>query len=222
MHEPLTDATTKAVLFDLDGTFADTAPDMSHALNAMRKARGLDAVPLEATRPVTSLGARGLLGVGFGLKPGDEAYDAMRAEFLDLYSEDLCRESCLFSGTEDLLQALEHRGIRWGIVTNKPERFARPLLQLLGVAQRAACIIGGDTAPRAKPFPDPLFAACSLLSVKPADCIYVGDDHRDVDAAHAAGMRAVVVRYGYLNGGDPERWGAEAIIDRPIDLMSRL
>lgn len=208
----------RAILFDLDGTFADTAPDLGHAINTMRAARGLGPVPLADTRKVTSMGARGLLGVGFGLGPEHADYAAMREEFLDLYEKNLCRDSALFPGMAGLVDHLEHRGIAWGIVTNKAERFARPLMQQFGYAGRAACIIGGDTTPHMKPHPAPLLAAADAIGVSPAACHYIGDDKRDIEAGRAAGMCTVAVRYGYLNGSNPDEWGADFVVSSPGEI----
>jgi phosphoglycolate phosphatase len=212
----------KAILFDLDGTFADTAPDLAHALNMMRSARSLPPVPADATRPVTSRGARGLLGVGFGITPEHPEYAGMREEFLDLYEKDLCRETTLFPGMDELLQSIEERGLKWGIVTNKSERLAKPLIDLLGVGGRCACVVGGDTAPRMKPYPDPLLAACRIIELDSQACAYVGDDRRDIEAGRAAGMRTIAVRYGYLDGGEPDAWGADLVVDCPQDVLRRL
>jgi N-acetyl-D-muramate 6-phosphate phosphatase len=212
----------RAVLFDLDGTFADTAADLAYALNCMRASRALHPVAMEVTRPVTSMGARGLLGVGFDVLPGHADYAAMREEFLHIYARNLCRETRLFPGMPAMIEALQKRELRWGIVTNKAERFARPLLDLLGVAQCAACIIGGDTTPHLKPHPAPLLAACMAMSLAPSECVYVGDDRRDVEAGRAAGMKTVAVRYGYLNGGNPDDWGADAVIGAPEELLRHL
>ncbi len=211
--------TLAAVLFDLDGTFADTAPDLARALNTMRARRGLPPLPAHETRPVTSLGARGMLGVGFGIAPGHPDFPAMRDEFLDLYEQHLCVETRLFPGTEELLRAIEARGLRWGIVTNKAERFAIPLMRLLDTASRCACVIGGDTTGKTKPDPEPLLAACRAIDCMPGQCIYAGDDERDIQAGRAAGMRTIAVRYGYLNGRSPDTWGADAIIEQPQDLI---
>ncbi len=208
------------VLFDLDGTFADTAPDLGYALNRMREARGLPPVALELLRPVTSTGARGMLGVGLGVAPDHADYAALRDEFLDYYERDLCRETRLFPGTQELLATLEARGMRWGIVTNKAERFAIPLMGLLGMNRRCACVIGGDTTGKTKPHPEPLLAACRAIDARPAHCVYVGDDARDILAGRAAGMKTVAVRYGYLNGSHPDTWGADAIIDHPQELVN--
>lgn len=212
----------RAVLFDLDGTLADTAPDLGYALNRMREARGLPPLPLAATRPVTSLGARGLLNAGFGIGPGHPDYDAMREEFLRLYEGNICRDTRLFPGVPELLDALEARELYWGIVTNKSERLARLLLDILGMTSRASCIVGGDSTPHFKPHPDPLFAACKTIREDASACIYVGDDLRDIEAGHAAGMKAAAVKWGYLNGGKPETWNADWLIDQPGELLQYL
>lgn len=209
----------KAVLFDLDGTFADTAPDLAYALNRMRATRGLPPLPLSATRPITSLGARGLLNAGFGIGPEHSDYGAMREEFLQIYEKNICRDSRLFAGMPEFLETIEARRLQWGIVTNKAEYLARRLLDRLGLAQRAACIVGGDTTPRLKPHPDSLLAACSTIGIGADACIYVGDDQRDIEAARASGMKSVAVRWGYLNGGEPERWGADWIVGEPLELL---
>ncbi len=214
--------TLKAVLFDLDGTFADTAPDLTRALNIMRAARGLPPVPLSATRPVTSSGARGLLSVGFSLTPEHAEYAPMREEFLDLYAKNLCVETTVFPGMHELLDGIERRGLAWGIVTNKAERFAIPLLELLQLSKRCACLIGGDTTGVLKPSPEPLLAASRRIGLAPATCIYVGDDRRDVEAGRAAGMKTIAVRYGYLNGGMPDSWGADFVVDAPPDVIACL
>jgi len=209
---------TSAVLFDLDGTFADTAPDLGRAINTMRTARGLTPVPLADTRRVTSLGARGLLNVGFDIGPEDDDYPAMREEFLRIYENNLCCDTVLFPGMAELVDRLEQRSIIWGIVTNKAERFAMPLLQQLGYATRAACIIGGDTTGQLKPHPAPLLAAAKIISVEPRACTYVGDDERDIQAGRAAGMRTIAVSFGYLNGSNPEYWGADNIASSPEEI----
>ena len=212
----------KAVLFDLDGTFADTAPDLGYALNCMREARGLPPLPIAAIRPVASLGARGLLGAGFSVMPEHSDYQAMRDEFLRIYGQNLCRATQLFPGISELIEAVEAQQLLWGIVTNKAERFAKPLLDLLHLGKRAACIIGGDTTSKLKPHPEPLLAASRALAIAPDACVYVGDDRRDIEAGRAAGMRTVAVIYGYLNGSNPKTWGADAVIERPQDLLNFL
>ncbi len=213
---------TAAVLFDLDGTFADTAPDLGRAVNAMLAARGLAPVPLADTRRVTSLGARGLLGVGFSITPEHADYPAMRDEFLQIYENNLCCDTVLFPGMAELIDRLEQRNILWGIVTNKAERFAKPLMQQLGYAKRAACIIGGDTTAHMKPHPAPLLAAAQAIHVEPQSCLYVGDDERDIQAGRAAGMRTVAVSFGYLNGSNPQDWGADSIVSTPGEIEKML
>jgi phosphoglycolate phosphatase len=209
----------KAVFFDLDGTFADTAPDLAYAVNRMREARGMQSLPVSATRPVTSMGARGLLGVGFGIAPGHADYQAMRAEFLEIYEGNILRETRLFPGTDGLLEEIEARGMTWGIVTNKAERLARLLFDGLALSERASCIVGGDTTGHLKPHPAPLHAACRSVGVEPGCCIYVGDDRRDIDAGRAAGMRTAAAKWGYLNGGKPEEWGADWLLENPQELL---
>jgi N-acetyl-D-muramate 6-phosphate phosphatase len=209
----------QAVLLDLDGTLADTAPDLGYAMNRMRAARGMPALPYAAMRPYTSLGARGLLGVGFDVTPEHPEYIALRDEFLDIYAANLCRETRLFPGMAELLAELERRAVLWGVVTNKAERYTYPLLELLAVRSRAACIIGGDTTGRIKPDPAPLLAASERIGVNPQHCIYLGDDRRDMEAGRAAGMTVVVAKFGYLNGNDPETWAADGMIDNPLELL---
>jgi len=210
----------RAILFDLDGTFADTAPDLGYAVNQMRVARGLAPVPDSKTRPVTSSGARGLLNAGFGITPDHADYPAMRDEFLNLYEANLCRNTRLFDGMAQLVDTLEAQELIWGIVTNKAERFALPLMRLLGYGTRAACVIGGDTTGKLKPHPEPLYAAAKAIGIEPQNCLYVGDDERDVHAGRAAGMKTIAVRYGYLNGSNPESWGADAVIDAPMEMLT--
>ena len=213
---------TRAVLFDLDGTFADTAPDLGRAVNAMRSARGLGPVALSETRRVTSLGARGLIGVGFGFGPEHPDFAALREEFLQIYENNLCCDTVLFPGMAELIDQLESRGLRWGIVTNKAERFALPLMRQLGYGTRSACIIGGDTTGHMKPHPAPLLEAAKILELPPAQCVYVGDDERDIKAGNAAGMKTIAVRFGYLNGGNPDAWDADAVVDQAKEILDHI
>ncbi|MBI5333261.1 MAG: phosphoglycolate phosphatase [Burkholderiales bacterium] len=209
-----------AVLFDLDGTLADTAPDLAGALNALRLQRGLAPLPVEALRPYASAGARGLLGAGLDLRPDHADYEAHRVAFLDLYEQMLDRDSRLFDGIEPLLSALEDRGIPWGVVTNKSQRFTPRVVAGLGLDRRASVVVSGDTTPHAKPHPAPLLHACAQIGVEPAAAIYVGDDLRDVQAARAAGMPAVAAAYGYLGeAGEVASWGADAVIQQPAALL---
>jgi 2-phosphoglycolate phosphatase len=209
----------RAVLFDLDGTLADTAPDMARTVNAMRAARSLPPVPLEAVRPFVSRGARGMIGAAFGVTPEQGEFAAMREEFLAIYAENLCVDTRLFPEMDELLDLLDDRGLAWGVVTNKFERLARSVIDGLGIGARSAVLVGGDTCERAKPFPDPLLHAASILSLAPSTVLYVGDDERDVQAARAAGMPVLAAGYGYLGDGPaPSRWGADAVVDSPAGI----
>jgi phosphoglycolate phosphatase len=213
----------RAVLFDLDGTFADTAPDLGRALNRMRADRRLEPLPIETLRAHASSGARGLIKAGFGLAPGNEEYEALRLRFLALYEDSLCVDTRIFDGIAELLDALEARGLPWGIVTNKARRYTEPLLRQLGFDVRAACIVSGDSTPHVKPHPASLLRAAELLSLAPADCLYVGDDTRDIQAARAAGMRFIAAGWGYLGeGGDPRSWGADAVNAHPAEILDLL
>jgi 2-phosphoglycolate phosphatase len=212
------------ILFDLDGTLADTAPDLGHALNTLLARYGRDPVPLERIRPRASQGARGLIDEGFGAKPGDPFFEELRDEFLELYLQNLCRETVLFAGVSDLLDSLDLRGIAWGIVTNKLARYTDPLVTLLGLSERASCIVSGDTYAKPKPFPDPLLGAAREMELSPEALVYVGDDERDVQAAQAAGMDGIIACYGYLgnSGRPPEEWHARGMIAQPMDLLGYL
>lgn len=205
-----------AVLFDLDGTLADTAPDMARTVNAMRTRRGLAPVPVALVRPFVSRGARGMIMAAFEMGTDHPDFPAMREEFLDLYADNLCVDSRLFPGMSELLDRLEADAIAWGVVTNKFERLAKPLMDALGLGTRAAVVVGGDTCARAKPFPDSLLFAASSMHVTPMRTLYVGDDERDVQAARAAGMPVVVAGYGYLGDGPPpSQWKADDVLDSP-------
>ena len=208
----------EAVLFDLDGTLADTAPDMARTVNLMRTRRGLAPVSLDLVRPYVSRGARGMIMSAFDITADHADYPAMREEFLSLYEQNLFVDSMLFPGMDSLLDRLDAQDIAWGVVTNKFERFARPLLEQMGLGTRARVIVGGDTCPKAKPFPEPLLFAAEKVGVKPAAALYVGDDERDVQAARAAGMPVVVAAYGYLGGGNPVAWKADGIVDSAQEL----
>jgi phosphoglycolate phosphatase len=217
----VTEAHIEAVLFDLDGTLADTAPDMARTVNVMRERRGLAPVASEKVRPHVSKGARGMICSAFEITVDDPGYAAMRDEFLDIYSGNLCIGTCLFPGMADLLGALEADGMRWGVVTNKFERLARSVIEGLGLAGRVGVVVGGDTLARSKPFPDPLLHAAAVLGARPARTLYVGDDPRDVQAARAAGMPVLVAGYGYLGDSpQPDRWGADAVVQTVEEIGS--
>ena len=209
----------KLVLFDLDGTLLDSAPDMVATVNRMRAARGRDAMPLAELRPHVSKGSRAMSAAAFP-ELGGEVPPEMIREFLDAYERELGRHSVLFDGVAELLDAIEAAGSRWGIVTNKPEYLARQVLPGLGWASRCAVLIGGDTLAERKPHPLPLLHAARVLETAIDDCVYVGDDQRDIDAARAAGMRSVVALWGYRpEGDDPAAWGGDAMADGARDLL---
>jgi N-acetyl-D-muramate 6-phosphate phosphatase len=213
---------SRAVLFDFDGTLADSAPDLAAALNRMRRDRGMQPLAVDATRAYVSMGARGMLRVGFGMTPEDPAYPAMRAEFLRFYAEAICVHTRLFGGMAELLAELVRRSIAWGIVTNKAMGLTERIVPVLGL--QPACVVGGDSTAHLKPHPAPLLLAAERLQLAPADCVYVGDDLRDVQAARAAGMRAIAVDYGY-HGGEhpgPSAWNADAVISHPSQLLEHL
>ena len=210
----------KAILFDLDGTLADTAVDLGAALNHLRVKENLAPLALPEFRPYASSGARGLLKVGFGLLPEDSRYESMRNAFLDFYEANICVETRLFPGMPELLDAIERRGLRWGVVTNKSRRFTPRVLAALEVDTRAACIVCGDSTPHLKPHPASLQLAARELALDPAECVYVGDDLRDMQAARAAGMQSVAAGWGY--GEALESWKADRMATQPTDLIPTL
>lgn len=213
------------VLFDLDGTLVDTAPDLAHALNLQLHWHGKEPLPYEAIRPFASHGSRGLIGLGFGVTPDDGNFIAMRDEYLCIYDTVFTRSPVLLPGIADLLQAIESKGLKWGIVTNKPRRFTIGLIESmsLNLENRSACIVCGDDAPQPKPSPATLLMACEQVGVKSENCVYVGDAERDVIAGKAAGMQTVVALFGYIDVTDkPAEWGADALISKPKDLLHLL
>ena len=213
----------EAVFFDLDGTLADTAPDLAGILTRLQREHGLAPTPFAQLRPQVSHGVRGMLGAGFGLTPDASAYAPLATRFLELYADAPCVETRLFDGMDALLDGLDAQRIPWGVVTNKAERLARPIISALGLAERCACVIGGDTAARPKPFPDPLLHACAHTGVEPARCLYIGDDIRDIVAGKAAGMGTVAAAYGYLGSAEPiDAWQADVIIQHPLEILTLL
>jgi 2-phosphoglycolate phosphatase len=221
MSSPLPTQAPRAVLFDLDGTLADTAPDLAAAVNLMRTARGLAPTPYAVLRPTASAGARGMIGAAFGLTPADAAYEALRLEWFDNYQAAMAVHSTLFGGVAELLDGIARAGMAWGIVTNKPARFTDPLVPEIGLGL-AGCVVSGDTMAHAKPHPAPLLEAARRLNVAPADCWYVGDDLRDVEAGKAAGMLTVACAWGYCGAHAPSTWGADLLLDTPADLLELL
>jgi 2-phosphoglycolate phosphatase len=208
----------QAILFDLDGTLADTAPDLAHAANKLRITRGLAPVAYELLRPVASAGARGLIGAAFGISPEDEGYIALRDEFLRNYRTAIAVDSRLFDGIADLLSQLENDGIAWGIVTNKAEQLTSLLVPQIGL-DHAKCVISGDTTAFPKPHAAPLLEACRRIGIPASDCWYVGDDLRDVQAGQAADMTTIAAAWGYCGDTPPVTWQADAIAVSPADVL---
>lgn len=213
----------KAVLFDLDGTFADTAPDLAAALNHVRTTKNLPPLPLETLRPQASHGSIGLLKVGMNVTPDSPDFQILRDIFLDHYTHHICVNTKLFAGMAELITELERCNIAWGIVTNKPHRFTVPLMEALGYAQRAACLVSGDTCAHAKPNPEPMLAACKLIKIAPEQCLYLGDDKRDMEAANAANMLGIIANYGYVSDDvSVQNWQAHGSVNYPMELITYL
>jgi phosphoglycolate phosphatase len=210
----------KGVLFDLDGTFADTAPDLGAALNHVLQQRQLSPLPLATIRPQASHGSIGLLGIGFGITPEDPRFNGLRDEFLSHYTAHICDKTELFNGMAELINGIEARKLPWGIVTNKPHRFTLPLMQALGYADRAACLVSGDTCAHPKPHPMPMLHAAQLIKVAPDQCLYLGDDKRDMEAANASGMKGIIAQYGYIApDASLDSWQASGQIESPLELL---
>ena len=209
----------RAILFDLDGTLADTAPDLAAAVNLLRAERGLAPTDYALLRPTASAGARGMIGAAFGLKPEDEGFVELRDGFFHNYQAAMAVHSTLFPGIVELLAGIERAGLRWGIVTNKPARFTDPLLPQIGLAH-AACVVSGDTTPHAKPHPLPLLEAASRLGLAPEQCWYVGDDLRDIQAGKAAAMKTIACGWGYCGAVEPQGWQADYLFDSPMELLA--
>jgi 2-phosphoglycolate phosphatase len=212
------------VFFDLDGTLVDTAPDLGYALNIQLERHGKATLSDATIRPFASHGSRGLIGLGFGITPNDADFLAKREEYLDIYDQVFTRSPRLFEGMADLLQVIENKKLKWGIVTNKPRRFTQRLVESMGLQQRAVCIVSGDDASQPKPSPETLLLACKQIGVKPQTCVYMGDAERDIEAGKAAGMKTVVALFGYLDKSDkPHEWGADALIETPqafLDILN--
>lgn len=212
-----------AVLFDLDGTLIDSAPDLGAAADQMRVDRGMPSLPLILYRPMAGAGARGMLGVAFNVKADDPNFETLREEFFGNYAKCLNQRTAAFDGVAELVKALLERSLRWGVVTNKSMRFTDPLTQAMPLFASAQVIISGDTTPHAKPHPAPLLEAARRMGLAPQQCLYVGDDERDIVAGLAAGMPTVAARYGYLgDASDTQTWGAHATIDTPMALLALL
>ncbi len=210
----------KTVLFDLDGTLADTAPDLAAALNAVRQAKGEPALPFEKIRPAVSHGGKALIEVGFNLSPDSDEAETLRLQLLDHYRDNIANHTRLFPGMEEVLDHIEQSGANWGVVTNKPGWLTEPLMAELGLQPRAACIISGDTLNERKPHPAPLLHACELAGSQPEDCVYIGDAERDIMAGKRAGMHTLLALFGYLDESDqPHEWGADASVESPQAIL---
>ena len=222
MTEPLS-RSIKHILFDLDGTLADTAPDMAFALNKLRQQRGKPPLEFDKIRPVVSLGGAAMIKLAFNLTVDDTEFEALRKNFLEIYSQNIFRNTRLFPGMDHVLDTLEANNCQWGIVTNKPGWLTGPLLEAMELDNRASCVISGDTLPYNKPRPEPLLHACSLMDCSPGDTVYIGDARRDIEAGKNAGMSTIIARYGYIENGEvPDTWGADVIIDTPLEILEWL
>jgi phosphoglycolate phosphatase len=211
------------LLFDLDGTLVDSAPDLAGAANDLRATQGLPPLPYADLRPMVGAGARGMVGVAFGVAPGDPRFDGLKDAFLARYADRLLQETHVFAAMHPVLDALDAAGLPWGIVTNKAMRFTAPLVEGLGLARRAQVVIAGDTTPHAKPHPAPLLEAARRIGVPAQTCAYVGDDLRDMQAGRAAGMATLAAAWGYLGQGEPlQAWGADQVLDVPSSLLQWL
>ncbi|MBC5784853.1 HAD-IA family hydrolase [Ramlibacter sp. USB13] len=212
----------KAVLFDLDGTLIDSAPDLGAAADKMRTDRGMPSLPLESYRHMAGAGARGMLGIAFGIGPDHPEFADMREEFFRNYESCMTQRTYVFEGVKQLIDSLVERDVAWGVVTNKSMRFAGPLTKGMPLFSTARTVVGGDTTPHPKPHPAPLLEAARQLNVKPIECVYVGDDLRDMLAGKAAGMGTVAATYGYLGTTDVKEWGADIHIETPLALLPLL
>ena len=209
----------RAILFDLDGTLADTAPDLAAAVNLLRTVRGMEPSAYELLRPTASAGARGLIGASYGIAPGESGYEALKDGFLNNYEAAMAVESTLFDGVPALLDGLSAIGLQWGIVTNKAARFTDKLVGQIGLGA-AGCVVSGDTTAHPKPHPAPLLEAARRLNLAPEDCWYVGDDLRDIQAGRAANMRTVACAWGYCGPAEPQSWKADYLLDTPLALLA--
>jgi phosphoglycolate phosphatase len=212
----------RTVLFDLDGTLADTAPDLAYALNCVLEEQGQEALPFEKIRPgpVVSHGGIALIKLGFGIEQEHPDFELLRQRLLDIYRENITRETELFPGMQDLLCAIEGEDMNWGVVTNKPGWLTEPLMESLSLTERAACIISGDTCENRKPHPEPILHGCHLAGSDVEQCLYVGDAERDIEAGRHAGVRTAVALFGYIGENDnPQNWQADVLLESPDELQ---
>ena len=216
-------ANLRTVLFDLDGTLADTAPDMAQALNLLLKEKDYEPLPFDTIRPWVSHGGLALVRLGFGEETGDIELENLRQRFLEIYAENLCRETRLFPGIPQLLATLSENSFNWGVVTNKPGYLTEPLVAQLTIQPPPACIVSGDTTTNRKPHPEPMLLACKQAGSNPHECLYVGDAERDIHAGKQAGMKTLVALFGYITDSeDPETWGADGMIRAPMEIFDWL
>ena len=210
----------KTVLFDLDGTLVDTAPDMAAALDILCREENQPVLPYEQVRPVVSNGSNALIRLAFGDSQDPERLEHLRRRYLEIYQQNICIESSTFDGIDKVLEHIEHHGLNWGVVTNKPGWLTLPLMNRLRLDERAATIVSGDTTNNSKPHPDPMHHACKEADSESGECLYVGDARRDIEAGNNAGMKTLVASYGYIDSAeDVSTWGADAIINRPEDIL---
>lgn len=209
----------RTVLFDLDGTLADTAPDLAYALNQVLLEQGRAPLPFETIRPVVSNGGVALTRLGFGIDSEHPDFPPLYQRLLEIYRDNIARETTLFAGMAELLDSIEHNNMNWGVVTNKPAWLTDPLMDALGLTERAACIVSGDTCENRKPHPEPILHGCQLAGSAAPQCLYIGDAERDIEAGRRAGLRTVVALFGYIGSNDhPEDWQADARLDTPKDI----
>lgn len=213
----------KTVLFDLDGTLVDTAPDLAQALNRVLEEEGRSPAPFELVRAQASYGGKAIVRAGFSIEETDPEFERLRKRFLENYSEQLCVHSKLFDGMENVLRHIETNHRQWGVVTNKPSYLTDPLMRALGLEERAACIVSGDTTAKSKPDPLPINYACEISGAETGECVYIGDAERDIEAGHRAGMRTLAAAFGYLRDiDDPRAWGANHVLNTPGEIIDWL
>lgn len=211
------------VLFDLDGTLLDTAPDLAVALNTLLKNHGRAPLPFSKIRPVVSHGAKGLIHLGFNIDDTDSRFALLREELLNIYQQNLCKETQLFDGIESVLNYIDVNSLCWGIITNKPAFLTEPLVDQINFNPKPKCVISGDTLSKCKPDPEPLLHACKLINVIPEECVYIGDAERDIIAGKRAGMQTIIANYGYLSFHDQsDTWKADAIINQSLEILDWL
>ena len=218
MNQPI-----RTVLFDLDGTLADTAPDLAYALNQVLIEQGREPLPFATIRPVVSNGGKVLTQLGFNIEPEHPDFPPLYQRLLEIYRANIARETTLFPGMAELLDSIEQGGMNWGVVTNKPAWLTDPLMAALGLSERAACIVSGDTCTNRKPHPESILHGCQLAGSAAENCVYIGDAQRDIEAGNRAGMRTIIALFGYIGDNDePQQWQADVMLDTPQDIIDWL